>query len=83
MFLNHPQQSPDVQLGVFAAAAESIAQVQFNAPRSPTVPSNTAQRAIQWCLSENEHLNVVTALPEAVVTSGLPCERTSLTILNA
>lgn len=34
-------------------------------------------------LGENEHLNVVTALPEAVVTSALPCERTSLTILNA
>lgn len=43
MFLNHPRQSPNVQLGACAAAAESIAQVQFYAPRSPTVPSITAK----------------------------------------
>lgn len=83
MFLSHPRQSPNVQLGVSAAAANSIAQAQFYAPWSPTGPSITVKWVIQWCLGENEHLNVVTALPEAVVTSALPCELTSLTKLNA
>lgn len=70
------------QSGLCAAAAPVSIPHSILCLEPPILHDITVNRVIQCGLGENKLFNKVTSLPEAVVTSLLQCESTSLTILN-